>query len=70
MTRMTLLVWLTYIFDYWGFTVAGSYLPQILALKNGALDLSLQFTYRSYIYIYLPGIVGVLLGHYLIVLPT
>ena len=23
MTRLTLLVWMTYIFDYWGFTVAG-----------------------------------------------
>jgi MFS family permease len=79
MTRLTLLVWLTYICDYWGFTVAGtfttlhldidvlmirtgSFLPQILALKNGALHLSLRFTYRSYIYIYLPGVVGVLLG--------
>jgi MFS family permease len=37
-------------------------LPQILALKNGSLNLSLRFTYRSYIYIYLPGIVGVMLG--------
>ncbi|KAF2855818.1 MFS general substrate transporter [Plenodomus tracheiphilus IPT5] len=62
MTRLTLLVWLTYICDYWGFTVAGSYLPQILALKNGALDLSLSYTYRSYIYIYTPGVFGVLLG--------
>jgi MFS family permease len=80
MTRLTLLVWLTYICDYWGFTVAGetntltqrvvtvlifhpgSFLPQILALKNGALHLSLRYTYRSYVYIYLPGVVGVLLG--------
>ncbi|KAF1943026.1 MFS general substrate transporter [Clathrospora elynae] len=62
MTRLTLLVWLTYICDYWGFTVAGSYLPQILAVKNGALNLSLRYTYRSYIYIYLPGILGVVLG--------
>lgn len=81
MTRLTLLVWLTYICDYWGFTVAGeylpsngvpvtcsidfdlgSYLPQILAVKNGALDLSLRYTYRSYIFIYLPGVLGVVLG--------
>jgi MFS family permease len=62
MTRLTLLVWLTYICDYWGFTVAGSFLPQILAYKNGALDLSLRYTYRSYLYIYSPGIVAVLLG--------
>jgi MFS family permease len=62
MTRLTLLVWLTYICDYWGFTVAGSFLPQILAYKNGALDLSIRYTYRSYLYIYSPGIVAVLLG--------
>ncbi|KAL6161731.1 hypothetical protein ACJQWK_08433 [Exserohilum turcicum] len=62
MTRLTLLVWMTYIFDYWGFTVAGTYLPQILAMKNGALDLSLRYTYRSYILIYLPGVFGVVLG--------
>ncbi|KAF2661078.1 MFS general substrate transporter [Lophiostoma macrostomum CBS 122681] len=62
MARLTILTWLTYVCDYWGFTVAGFYLPQILALKNGALNLSLRFTYRSYIYIYLPGILGVMLG--------
>ncbi|KAF2010149.1 MFS general substrate transporter [Aaosphaeria arxii CBS 175.79] len=62
MARLTILVWLTYICDYWGFTVAGTYLPQIIALKNGALNLSLRYTYRSYIYIYLPGTLGVLLG--------
>lgn len=62
MSRLTLLVWMTYICDYWGFTVAGSYLPQILAYKNGALHLSLEYTYRSYIFIYLPGVIGVLLG--------
>ncbi|KAI8956025.1 MFS general substrate transporter [Xylaria longipes] len=62
MARLTILVWLTYIFDFWGFTVAGAYLPQILALKNGSASRSLQFTYASYIYTYAPGIVGVLLG--------
>lgn len=25
MARLTILVWLTYIFDFWGFTVAGTY---------------------------------------------
>ncbi|KAF2866319.1 major facilitator superfamily domain-containing protein [Massariosphaeria phaeospora] len=62
MARLTILVWLTYICDYMGFTIAGTYLPRIIALKNGALNLSLRYTYRSYIYIYLPGTVGVLLG--------
>lgn len=62
MIRLTTLVWLTYICDFTGFTVAGSYLPRIIALKNGVLHLSLGYTYRSYILIYLPGTVGVLLG--------
>ncbi|KAF2156054.1 MFS general substrate transporter [Myriangium duriaei CBS 260.36] len=62
MTRLTILVWLTYICDYWAFTLAGTYLPKILAIKNSAIHLSLRFTYRTYIYIYLPGTVGVLLG--------
>lgn len=63
MARITVLVWLIYICDYWGFTVAGTYLPSILAEKNRvAQDSTLQDTYRSYVYIFLPGIVGVLLG--------
>jgi len=32
MTRLTLLVWLTYICDYWGFTVAGIYSRCILTM--------------------------------------
>jgi MFS family permease len=62
MTRLTLLVWLTYIMDFWGFTVAGTYLPRILALKNGNINVSLKATYASYVYTYIPGIFGVLLG--------
>ncbi|KAF2223103.1 major facilitator superfamily domain-containing protein [Elsinoe ampelina] len=62
MTRLTILVWLTYICDYWGFTLAGTYLPVVLAIKNGAIDVPLRQTYRSYVYIYLPGIIGVVGG--------
>ncbi|CAI6228232.1 unnamed protein product [Periconia digitata] len=85
MAKLTTLVWLTYVFDYSGFTIAGQlvsyltkgalsklvltkftragfYLPQIIALKNGALSLSLRYTYCSYIFIYFPGTIGVLLG--------
>lgn len=62
MARLTVLTWLTYILDFWGFTVAGFYLPRILALKNGAASVSLKFTYAAYIYTYAPGILGVLLG--------
>jgi MFS family permease len=62
MTRLTILVWLTYIMDFWGFTVAGFYLPSILALKNAEAEVGLTHTYAAYIYTYSPGIVGVLLG--------
>ncbi|KAJ4251835.1 hypothetical protein NW762_011132 [Fusarium torreyae] len=70
MTRLTILVWLTYIMDYWGFTVAGFYLPSILAKKNGAASVSLESTYAAYIYTYAPGIVGVLIGAMLYRVPA
>ncbi|RPA85102.1 MFS general substrate transporter [Ascobolus immersus RN42] len=60
--RLTLLVWVIYAFDYWGFSIAGSFLPTILLKKNSAINVSISETYRDYIIIYLPGIVGVALG--------
>ncbi|KAF6809377.1 membrane transporter [Colletotrichum sojae] len=70
MTRLTILVWLTYIMDFWGFTVAGHYLPRILALKNGSHSVSLAGTYTAYIYTYSPGVVGVLLGALMYHIPS
>jgi len=70
MTRLTILVWLTYIFDFWGFTVAGFYLPRILALKNGAINVSLRGTYAAYIYTYAPGALGVLAGAFMYRVPS
>jgi len=62
MAWMTVCVWTVYMWDYWGFTIAGSYLPYILREKGTDLGLSLLQTYRSYIYIYIFGIPGVLAG--------
>lgn len=62
MIRLVILVWIIYGFDFWGFTIAGSFLPTILARKGQSLGLSLTDTYRSYIYIYTLGIPGVLAG--------
>ncbi|KAI9814410.1 MAG: hypothetical protein M1827_003266 [Pycnora praestabilis] len=62
MIRLTILTWVTYAFDYWGFTIAGSFLPTILLRKNSAIHVSLRQTYLSYIYIYISGIFGVMLG--------
>lgn len=62
MAWLTVCIWIVYMFDYWGFTIAGSFLPLILRQKGTALGLTLKETYRSYVYIYLPGIAGVLAG--------
>lgn len=62
MAWLTVCVWVIYMWDFWGFTIAGYYLPTILRQKGTELGLSLEQTYRSYIYIYLFGIPGVLAG--------
>ena len=62
MARFTILVWIIYMWDYWGFTIAGGFLPTVLLRKNAALDISLRTTYRNYCIIYIWGIPGVLLG--------
>ncbi len=60
--RLTILIWIIYIFDYWGFSIAGGLLPFILKQKSKEAGLSTAATYRSYIYIYLFGVPGVILG--------
>ncbi|KAL9017817.1 MAG: hypothetical protein Q9185_004832 [Variospora sp. 1 TL-2023] len=60
--RLTILVWVTYMFDYWGFSIAGSLLPQILLQKNREIEVSTERTYRNYVIIYVCGIPGVMLG--------
>lgn len=62
MAWLTICIWIIYMFDYWGFTIAGTYLPLILQREGNELGLSLKQTYLSYIYIYIFGLPGVLLG--------
>ncbi|KAE8440922.1 hypothetical protein EG329_006319 [Mollisiaceae sp. DMI_Dod_QoI] len=69
LARLTILVWIIYAFDYWGFSLAGSFLPTILARKNSSINVSLSETYRDYIIIYTPGLIGVALGAFLIQVP-
>lgn len=69
MARLTILVWVTYIFDYWGFSIAGSFLPTILLSKNKAIDISTAETYRNFVIIYICGIPGVMLGALMYVVP-
>ncbi|KAH8663152.1 MFS transporter [Tricladium varicosporioides] len=69
LTRLTILVWVTYAFDYWGFSIAGAFLPTILARKNSSINVSITETYRDYVIIYLPGIAGVALGASMVYVP-
>ncbi|KAJ1036336.1 hypothetical protein NDA13_000216 [Ustilago tritici] len=69
MARVTTIIWITFIGDFWGFTLAGFYLPQMLRAKGAAEDTSIERTYRNYILIYLPGILAVALGATMIEVP-
>lgn len=69
MARVTIIIWITLIADFWGFTLAGFYLPQILRAKGAAEDTSIATTYRNYILIYFPGIFAVGFGAAMIEVP-
>ena len=69
MARVTTIIWITFIGDFWGFTLAGFYLPQMLRAKGAAEDTSIERTYGNYILIYLPGILAVALGAAMIEVP-
>ncbi|ORY26803.1 sugar transporter-like protein [Naematelia encephala] len=59
-----------YMGDYWSFNLAGSFLPLVL-LRNNVSSGSgtVTDTYRQYVYIYLPGIIGAVLALFSIQLP-
>lgn len=69
MARVTTILWITFIADFWGFTLAGFYLPQILRAKGVEQDTSIETTYRNYILIYFPGIFAVAFGAAMIEVP-
>lgn len=55
--------------NYWSFTLAGAFLPIILLRNNIENGLSVSETYREYIYIYLPGVLGAICVVFSIQLP-
>ncbi|PQE25863.1 hypothetical protein CJF30_00000578 [Rutstroemia sp. NJR-2017a BBW] len=72
LARVTILVWVIYAFDYFGFSIAasaGAYLPTILARKGAAHHATTAETYRNFVIIYLPGVVGVTLGGFMTKVP-
>ncbi|EJD35163.1 hypothetical protein AURDEDRAFT_175798 [Auricularia subglabra TFB-10046 SS5] len=47
MARLTLLTWAVYAGDYWGFSIAGAFLPKLLAQRGAKARLSTAATYRQ-----------------------
>ncbi|WWD21402.1 hypothetical protein CI109_105887 [Kwoniella shandongensis] len=65
-----LLLALAYMGDYWSFNLAGSFLPIVLLRNNVSTGRgTVTETYRQYVYIYLPGILGAILALFSIQLP-
>ncbi|EPS25080.1 hypothetical protein POX_c03487 [Penicillium oxalicum] len=58
-----------YMGDYWSFTLAGSFLPIVLLRNNIGSGIDVTETYRQYIYIYLPGIIGAIFAVFSVQLP-
>lgn len=56
--------------DYWSFNLAGEFLPIVLLRNNvSSGQQTVTDTYRQYVYIYLPGILGAVLGLLSVQLP-
>ncbi|KAL7006530.1 hypothetical protein EMMF5_003951 [Cystobasidiomycetes sp. EMM_F5] len=64
------LLTIAYMGDYWSFNLAGSYLPLVLLQFNVSTGAStVKETYKQYIYIYTPGVIGAVLALFSIQLP-
>ncbi|KAJ5581216.1 hypothetical protein N7450_007517 [Penicillium hetheringtonii] len=65
-----ILLALAYMGNYWSFNLAGYFLPIVLLNNNvdsGANNVT--ETYREYVYIYLPGVIGAILALFSVQLP-
>lgn len=61
---------IAYMGDYWSFNLAGAYLPIILLRNNVDNGQgTVTETYRQYIYIYLPGVIGAVIALLAVQLP-
>ncbi|KAL5338422.1 major facilitator superfamily domain-containing protein [Aspergillus crustosus] len=65
-----ILLGLAYMGNYWSFNLAGAFLPIILLRNNvDAGANTVTDTYRQYVYIYLPGILGAIIALFSVQLP-
>ncbi|KAI5458320.1 sugar transporter-like protein [Mariannaea sp. PMI_226] len=64
------LLGLAYMGNYWSFNLAGAFLPIVLLRNNVDAGAStVTDTYREYVYIYLPGIIGAIIALFSVQLP-
>ncbi|KAK0536974.1 hypothetical protein OC835_001869 [Tilletia horrida] len=62
LARVSSILFLVYICDFFAFSIAGFFLPLILADKGGETQHTIRETYASYIAIYAPGITATLVA--------
>ncbi|KAE8234462.1 hypothetical protein CF326_g492 [Tilletia indica] len=62
LARVSSVLFLVYFCDFFAFSIAGFFLPLILADKGGETNHSIRETYASYIAIYAPGLTATLLA--------
>ncbi|KAJ9125580.1 hypothetical protein QFC22_000542 [Naganishia vaughanmartiniae] len=70
MAFTTVIIWIAYMGDFWSFNIAGSYLPIILNNRNVSSGQTTVYdTYKQYLIIYAPGVIGCVLAMLAIQLP-
>ncbi|KAJ9128316.1 hypothetical protein QFC24_000609 [Naganishia onofrii] len=70
MAFTTVIIWIAYMGDFWSFNIAGSYLPIILNNRNVSSGQNTVYdTYKQYLIIYSPGVIGCVLAMLAIQLP-
>ncbi|CAD6907916.1 unnamed protein product [Tilletia controversa] len=62
LARVSSILFLVYICDFFAFSIAGFFLPLILQDKGGETNHTIRETYASYIAIYAPGLTATLLA--------
>ncbi|KZV74294.1 MFS general substrate transporter [Peniophora sp. CONT] len=68
-TYLFIILAIAFMSDFWSFSIAGFFLPLILRAKGVDTSRSAADTYRSYIWIYLPGVTAPLVSCYFMELP-
>lgn len=60
---------IAYMADFWSFSIAGFFLPLLLKAKGADANQSVADTYRSYVWIYLPGVTAPIIASFFMEIP-